>query len=182
MRRLTNAALLLVVALTGCKRAAHDAKALVPEQNAPLVSVVNVNDPAASAQLARGFYSLEAGTWRWTMEDFEVALKPPSGAGENGARLNFRLNAPEPIISKFGAITLTATVNGLALAPETYAKPGDYVYARDIPPSALKGDAVTVEFHSDKAIPPTANDSRELALIAVSIGLESTSANAPVRK
>jgi hypothetical protein len=166
-------ALVSVTALAGCKRARHDSNALIPEQNAALASVVNVNDPATSAQLVRGFYAVEAGAWRWTAKDFEVALKPPPGAPEKGARLVFRLNAPEPVISKFRAITLSASLNGLQLAPESYSKPGDYVYARDVPASALKGDVVVAEFHSDKAIPSSPADTRELALIAVSFGLES---------
>jgi hypothetical protein len=161
------------MALAGCKRARHDSNALVPETNAALASVVNVNDPKTSTQLVRGFHAVEAGSWRWTTKDFEVALKPPPGAAEKGARLIFRLNAPAPVISKFGAITLKASLNGLQLAPETYSKPGDYVYTRDISASALKGDAVLAEFHSDKFIPPSAADTRELALIAVSFSLES---------
>jgi hypothetical protein len=161
------------MALAGCKRARHDSNALVPERNAPLASVVNVNDPTTSAQLVRGFYAVEAGAWRWTAKDFEVALKPPPDAAEKGARLVFRLNAPEPVISKFGAMTLRASLNGLQLPPETYSKPGDYVYARDIPASALKGDAVVAEFRSDKSLPPNVSDTRELAVIAVSFGLES---------
>jgi hypothetical protein len=170
---LTAIALVVLTALAGCKRARHDENALVPERNAALTSVVNVNDPATSAQLVRGFSAVEGGAWRWTAKDFEVALKPPPDAAEKGARLVFRLNAPEAVISKFGAITLSASLNGLQLAPETYSKTGNYVYTRDIPASALKGDAVVAEFHSDKSIPPSVGDPRELALIAVSFGLES---------
>jgi hypothetical protein len=162
-----------LVALAGCKRARHDPNALVPERNAPLASVVNVNDPATAAQLVRGFHAVEAGAWRWTAKDFEVALKPPPGAAEKGARLVFRLNAPAAVISKFGAITLKASLNGLQLAPETYSKPGDYVYTRDISANALKGDAVVAEFHSDKFMAPSPADARELAVIAVSFSLES---------
>jgi hypothetical protein len=173
LRRLTACGLVGLTALAGCKRARHDANALVPERSAALASVVNVNDPATSVQLVRGFYAVEAGAWRWTAKDFEVALKPPPGAAEKGARLVFRLNAPEAVISKFGAITLRASLNGLQLAPETYSKPGDYTYARDIPATALKGDAVVADFHSDKSLPPNVGDSRELAVIAVSFGLES---------
>jgi hypothetical protein len=170
---LTAIALVALAALAGCKRARHDENALVPERNAALTSVVNVNDPATSAQLVRGFSAVEGGAWRWTAKDFEVALKPPPDAAEKGARLVFRLNAPEAVISKFGAITLSASLNGLQLGPETYSKPGNYAYTRDVPASALKGDAVVAEFHSDKFIPPSVGDPRELALIAVSFSLES---------
>jgi hypothetical protein len=131
-----------------------------------------VSDPAASAQLVRGFYGLEGNTWRWTAKQFEVALKPPAGAADNGAKLSFHLNAPVAVVDKFGPVTLNAAINGLALAPETYSKAGNYVYSRDVPAAALKGDAVVVQFSSDKGLAPSADDQRELALISVSIGLE----------
>jgi hypothetical protein len=165
-------ALLAAAALTGCKRSAHDAQALIPEASGPLLSEVSVSDPAASAQLVRGFYGLEGGAWRWTAKQFEVALKPPAGAAENGAKLNFHLNVPDAILAKFGPVTLNAAINGVALAPETYSKTGNYVYARDVPAAALQSDAVVVQFSSDKGIAPSADDLRELALISVSIGLE----------
>jgi hypothetical protein len=166
---------LSVVALlsfTACKRTAHDTQALIPEPTGPLLSVVSVSDPAASAQLVRGFYGLEGNTWRWTAKQFEVALKPPAGATDNGAKLSFQLNVPGAIVEKFGPVTLNAAIDGLALAPETYSKPGNYVYSRDVPAAALKGDAVVVQFSSDKGIAPSADDQRELALVSVSIGLE----------
>ncbi len=171
MRRLAAVAG-LALALAACKRAKHDAQAVAPEQESTEASVVNMSDPGAAAQLVRGFYTLEAGVWRWTMKNFEVTLKSPPGASENGARLTMRLTVPEAISSKLGPVTLKAAVNGLALDPETYAKPGDYVYSRDVPAAALKGDPILVQFACDKAIEPSPNDARELALIAVSIGLE----------
>jgi hypothetical protein len=131
-----------------------------------------VKDPVASAQLVQGFYPVEAGTWRWTMKQFEVALKPPPGAADNGAKLNLKFAVPEAILSKVGPITVNAKVNGLALPPETYSKSGDYVYSRDVPATALKGDAVAVQFSADKGIGPSSDDARELSLIAVSVGLE----------
>jgi hypothetical protein len=106
------------------------------------------------------------------MKQFEVALKPPPGSMQNGARLNFRLAVPEPIVAKFGPVTLNATIDGLALPPETYQKSGNYIYTRDIPASALKVDVVVVQFACDQGIAPSAQDARELSLIAVSIGLE----------
>ncbi len=168
--------MLLVLAASasaGCKRAKHNPEALVPEQNIPLISVVNVNDPAASQQLVRGFYGLEGGLWRWTMKHFEVAHKPPPGSAQQRARLTLKLTIPEVISTRLGPITVNATLNGLALPPETYPKAGDYLYTRDVPAGALKDDTVIASFASDKAIPPSADDARELALVAVSVGLES---------
>ena len=67
--------------------------------------------------------------------------------------------------------TISATVNGVALPPETYRAAGDGTYARDLPASALSTDPVTIEFSVDKAIPPGDQDLRELALVVTSVGL-----------
>lgn len=172
MRRLILILPLALLALASCKRSTQETKDLVTEKATPLVSVVNVSDPAAATQLVRGFHTVEAGAWRWTMKQFEVALKPPPGGAEKGAILDFKLAVPEAVVSKFGPVTLNASINGLALAPETYQTPGQYTYTRDVPASALKGDAIVVQFTSDKGIAPSASDARELSLIAVSIGLD----------
>jgi hypothetical protein len=98
MRRLVNrrkalAAVLVpaAIAAQACKRAKKSQLETV-EQSATLLSVVQMTDPAASAQLIRGFYPPEASAWRWTMQNFSVALKPPPGAAEKGAKLNFKFN------------------------------------------------------------------------------------------
>jgi hypothetical protein len=49
---------------------------------------------------------------------------------------------------------------------------GDYTYSRDVPPELLTGDAVTVEFTLDKALPPNPSDQRELGVIVQMVGLE----------
>ncbi len=120
---------LIAAAPSACKRK-RTTQALATEPSGVLVSVVNVNDPAASAQLVRGFYPLEVNAWRWTMQKFTVASKPPPGSAQNGARLSFKFSLPEVIFTKLGPIRLSAAINGLALSPESYLKPGDYTYSR----------------------------------------------------
>ena len=51
--------------------------------------------------------------------------------------------------------------------------PGDHVFTVSVPAGALAGDAISVDFECDKALPPTAEDARELALVVTSIGIES---------
>ena len=132
---------------------------------------MKVDDPATTAQLVRGFYALEGNSWRWTMRKFTVALKPPAGSAQNGARLSLKFTLPEAGFKQMGPTTVAATINGLSLPPETYSRPGDYVYTRDVPGSALSIDLVTVDFTSDKSFAPP-GDARELSLIVVSAGLE----------
>lgn len=163
---------LAIAATPACKRRHHE-DAVVPEQAVALVSVVNVADPDASAQLTQGFYPVEDNAWRWTARKFDVSLKTPAGAPQNGGRLTLKFNFPQPVFQKFGATKITASVNGHSLGAQQYSMPGDHVLALDVPAGALAADSVAFEFECDKALPPTGNDARELALIVTSIGLES---------
>jgi hypothetical protein len=57
------------------------------------------------------------------------------------------------------------------VASETFSQAGDFVYSHEVPALALGSDVVTVEFSTDKSLPPTEKDKRELALIVKTIGL-----------
>jgi hypothetical protein len=164
MRRLTIA--LAIVLTTSCKRAPRPAPA-----GADLASVVQVDDPGASAQLVSGFYSLEGNPWRWTAGKFSAELKPPPGAGENGAKLELKLNIPDVVIKNLGTITLSASAGGARLTPQKFTETGNYVYAVDVPAEFLRGDSVTIDFSTDKAIPAGKIEQRELAVIVTSVGL-----------
>ncbi len=87
------------------------------------------------------------------------------------------LNIPDVVVQQLGAVTLSATVGQSPLAPEKYTKAGNYVYARDVPASALVGDNVTIDFALDKAIPAGKIETRELGLIVTSVGLVTKSPN-----
>ena len=64
------------------------------------------------------------------------------------------------------------TVNGSALAPETYSKEGEFTYSREVAPNLLTGDAARVDFTLDKALAPSEADQRELGIVVNSVGLE----------
>jgi hypothetical protein len=169
VRRLAAAvALLALVALgpAGCRR-----KKKVKAREDGLASVVNVSDPADSAQLVLGFSNVEADAWRWTTSKFSVVLRPPVGSAQNGAVLQLAFTLHDTIVKKLGPVTVTATVNGTPVGSETYSQAGDYTYSKEVPASALGADVVTVKFSTDKALAPTDVDKRELALIVKTIGL-----------
>jgi hypothetical protein len=167
MRRLTVALLLsaLTLATAVCKRSAKHTEPL------ELLSVVPMDDPRADAQLVKGFYSLEGNPWRWTASHFSVILRPPPGAVLGAAQLELKLNIPDVVFQQLGAMSLSATAGGIALAPEEYTEPGSYVYAREVPAGALASDSVSIDFATDKAIPAGKVEKRELALIVTSVGL-----------
>jgi hypothetical protein len=134
---------------------------------------IDMGDAKQEKQLVSGFYGIEANSWRWTAKDFTVSLRPPAGSATQGAKLIFALSIPQATVDTLKSVTLSASINGTALAPETYAHDGQYEYKRDVPPNLLKGGAVRVEFHLDKSMRPAGADARELGVVARSVGLES---------
>jgi hypothetical protein len=181
MWRLALLSALLVLELAACKhkgQAALKADPTVPATAhdqivivSPIVSSLKMNDPATLSSLIRGFYGVESGSWRWTATKFAVMLLPPKGAAENGATLEFKFSLPEVVANKIAPLTLSARINGFALPSQTYSKAGDFIYTAAIPKEAFSSGSGYVEFSTDKAMPPSAGDKRELALIAVSVAL-----------
>jgi len=159
----TGAALL---AGTSCHMFSND------DPNRPLMARVRANDASAARQLAAGFYGIEDHAWRWTAGKFAVILPVNDKARSNGATLNLKLTFPASEMAQLGATTLSADVNGRALPPETFSKAGDYTYLQDIPPAALAGSTVRVNFGLSKSEPPSGQDQRELGAVFHEISLK----------
>ena len=171
MRRLILAGMLVaLLAAPGCR---YKRK---PRERAPIndgepVSLLNVADPRAEFQLTRGFWTVEGGAWRWTMKNFTVTLRPPAGSAQKGATLELKFNIPDVMFNRVGAMTLDAHINGVDLGPQKYPSAGEFVYRRDVPAAQLAAAAVAIDFSVDKGLPPSHQDTRELAVIVSSIGL-----------
>jgi hypothetical protein len=160
---------------TGCKSGEPDFTGYT-EEEAPsprAAAGIQVADPRAAPQLVSGWWDVEDHAWRWTARKFAVVLRAPIGAARRGVTLRFRFTLPDVVFSHFKAVTLSASVEGTALAPETYREPGPRVYARDVPSNLLSAHSVRIDFALDKAFSPGKGDSRELGLIADRLGLES---------
>lgn len=172
MNRLTWWILAAALLMPGCKHQEKKAESPAPEGGVPrLANNIKMNDGRAASQLNSGFYGIEGGAWRWTGRQFAMTLGTPPGAAQKGAVLQVKLTVPQVSIDKLQSLTLSGTAGSSALAPETYAKAGQYSYERDIPASALAGDSVKVSFELDKAMPPAGGDARELGLIVSSAAL-----------
>ena len=169
-----QSALVAVLALTplGCKRAPKIRVQQTEEEAPRMASTVRMADPKVASQLVSGFYGVEGNSWRWTAQKFSVALHAPLGAAQRGATLDLALTVPGVVIEKLKTISLAATVDGRPLAPETYTEPGRFTFKRDLPPGAMTGDSVRVDFQLDKSMPPAGADLRELGIIVSSIGLD----------
>jgi hypothetical protein len=138
-----------------------------------MLTAVNMGEPKGARQLLTGFYDIESNAWRWTAKDFAAELRPPAGSATEGATLVFDISVPQVVIDKLHSVTLSASIKGTDLGPETYSKEGQAQYKRDIPGNLLSGPSVRIDFHLDKAMPPGDGDRRSLGLIARSIALES---------
>jgi hypothetical protein len=173
-RTTTFATLLIALATCACS-GKHEETAVKNEEAAPLpVSLVKMNDTAAGNQLLSGFYNIEGNAWRWTSGKFSVLLGVPAAAGQSGGTLTLNFTIPDVVIKHLPKITLTASVNGKPLGSDTYAKAGVGVFTADVPKELLTGESVKVDFALDKDLAPgTAGDSRELGIIANSVGLAS---------
>ena len=80
---------------------------------------------------------------------------------------------PFASIQKLGAITITARLGDHLLAPETFRKPGQYAFERDVPAEWMKPEGNRFDFALDKSLAPTAQDRRELGIVVVRAVLES---------
>jgi hypothetical protein len=171
-RRLA-AALLVCLFLSGCKHRERKVRVVqTDEDSASLASVIHMGDPSAAPQLLKGFHAIEDKSWRWTMGEFAVVLRPPRNAATKGATLHFKFTLPEAVLSKVKPVSLSASVNGTALPPETYIQAGELDYSRDVDGKLLKGEAVNVEFKLDKFLPAGTVETRELGVIGTSVGFE----------
>ena len=163
---------ILAIVPAGCKR--HRRVTLLTNEEAPaLASVVATADPHAAAQFVSGFYGVEQNAWRWTAGKFSVLLRPPRAAAVSGAILQLKFTIPAVAMSKMKGVSLSASVNGAPLPPESYTQAGDFVYSRDVPANLLTGDVARVDFSLDKAMPATPADRRELGLVVAMVGLQS---------
>jgi hypothetical protein len=163
--------LLLAALLTACSRKSSEVPAAPPpEQPASAGSVLEMADPQAVPQLVKGFHGVEQGRWRWTEKQFSVTLRPP--APGKPATLQLKLALPDVLIKRLQSVTLSATVNGVALPSETYTEAGAHAYTQSVPANALTGESVRVDFSLDKALAPSDSDRRELGVVVSSVGLE----------
>jgi hypothetical protein len=142
------------------------------EEGPTLATIVHVADPRAAAQLLSGFYGVEQNSWRWTAGKFSVVLRPPRTAVAKGATLQLKFSVPEVVITRLKAMSLSASVNGTPLSPESYTQPGEFTYARDVPANLLVGESAKVDFSLDKTMPPSAGDQRELGVVVTTVGLD----------
>jgi hypothetical protein len=156
--------------LTGC--GAPDLAGRTEEEPPQPSTEVQVADPIASSQLISGWYNAEGNSWRWTAGKFAVVLRPPIGSAVKGATLTLSFTVPGVVITRLHAVTLSASIQGTRLAPETYRQAGKALYTSDAPASLLSGNSVRIDFELNRVMVPGKGDTRQLGIIADRVGLE----------
>ena len=167
-RRTLTLTLILVPLLligSGCKRRRKSSGQV-------LATTVFAGDPNIASHFVKGFWGIEDNSWRWTAKDFSVDLSAPLHSEQRGAQLVMKLAVPDPVIQKLNSVQLSASIDGFKADPQTFTKPGQYTYTRDVPAEKMHETApVRIDFSLDHAIPADANDHRELGIIVTEVGL-----------
>src|SRR5581483_6559319 len=117
--------------------------------------------PPSTFRLMRGWHNLEHEAWRWTDRVFSMEIH--SAVALQPATLRFVFQLPDVVFTKTPALTLSARVNGSALASRIYSTPGEHEYIAQVP--SVKAGTALVEFELSHAIAPTDTDRRQLGLL-----------------
>jgi hypothetical protein len=176
LRILATTALFASSVITGGCRGKYHREAVENEEPAAgprLASTLKMGDPAASAQLVKGVFGVEGGSWRWTSGHFSILLRSPLAAAQHGGTLTFSFTIPEVVNQKLGKIAMTVSSGGKKLNSDSFSTAGAHTLTADVPADLLIKDTATFDFDLDKTMPASANDSRELGVVATAISLES---------
>lgn len=116
---------------------------------------------ASNLQLEQGWHRAEEGHWRWTARKFSVRLDLALPLAP--ATLRFVFHIPEVWFQQHPALTMSARINGIPLAPMTFSTPGEHEFVGELPQSSP--GPVTAEFELDRALAHTGADERELGVL-----------------
>lgn len=128
-------------------------------ERAPTLTWLNFGSPDSEPQVVSGVYSIEDGKWRW-MSGRGVFLLPPLKAP---ARLEAEIYIPDASPAR----TVTVTLDGAAVAKQTFTAPGAYHITSST--LAPRTSAATVALLADREFTPP-GDGRRLALIVTGLG------------
>jgi hypothetical protein len=131
---------------------------------------MHMADPAAAAQLGSGFHAVEQSAWRWTERKFSVMLKPPQNS--TPAQLKFRFAISPVVLDRLKSLTLTASTQGNVIGSESYDAAGEYLFSKPLQATPPGGDTIQIDFELDRSVPAGELETRELGVIAISVGLE----------
>ena len=133
---------------------------------------IPMDSPQFDSRLT-GFYPPEQGGFRWTKREFSATLdlSQLSPQDDGGPELLMRLYIPDDTMRKLGALTLRARFGGHPLAPETWSRPGSYVFRRELNDAWITWGVAEVDFSLDRALPGSESGQRELGIVVQEISV-----------
>jgi len=147
-------AALCLLALAGCARIpdsyAPPIQRKTPEEAAAgLKHFVAMNMADAPDHIVEDVLpTVEAGGWRWTMQNPTLRLHVPT---TRDLKLKVELTVPEITFKQTGPVQISFFVNGHLLATERYDKEGSKIFEKPVPPEWLStGAPVMVRMEIDK--------------------------------
>ena len=146
---------------TGCKSDSDPVSAGRDERAFCLLRS-RTTDFTRDLQLGDGWYEMEHNIWRWTQKSFSLTIGKPVGSGT--LEVTFFFFLPELIFEKVRHVTVSASVNGVALEKHVYRSPGQQTYSEKIPAPALRHDRLQIQFKVDEAF-SFGEDPRELGVL-----------------
>jgi hypothetical protein len=127
-----------------------------------LASTVTVTSDKAG-QLVSGFYEVEDNAWRWTHRRFEILFPAPMDAARAGGTADLDVALPATMFARFGAQTITCSLDGVAASPVTLSAAGRTHVRFAFPP--FTQEVARLACQVEKVIPPGGGDPRELGII-----------------
>ncbi|MBK5291820.1 MAG: methyltransferase domain-containing protein [Acidobacteriia bacterium] len=139
------------------------------DQRAFCIARSLVAEPVSTADLLSGWHELENQRWRWTARRFSAIFRNCSDP--SGLRLALQFTLDASLLDRLGPLRLSAVVNGVPLAAQTYAQAGAHLYSAPLPAQTRSETGVTVEFELDKALLADPPDQRHLGLVVSQLSL-----------
>jgi SAM-dependent methyltransferase len=122
----------------------------------------------ANVDLLQGWHETEIGGTRWTEKRFSARVNLTAIAGPD--RLLMKVYVPEDLLERFGPRRLEIDVDGEPSAPAIFDSPGYHEIVRRFRTRGRR--SILVSCRVDNAMPPDDEDSRERALVVVSLDVE----------
>ena len=118
----------------------------------------------SNVELLSGWHAPESAGWRWTEQRFSVRMPAPA----QPMRIELRFFVPQPLIERYGPVTLHASADGVALPSQTYPESARFTYRATVDNASASGP-IQLDFWLDHALPPSEADERELGIVVAAL-------------
>jgi hypothetical protein len=117
---------------------------------------------AAEIELGEGWCAKEEQEWAWTLKRFALTVRLLEKESARLFSLEFRI--PEAVAAQTG-VTLSGSINGIALEPRRYDAAGEFTYEAKLPSSLDQESPMHFEFVVEHKFQPAPPETRDLGVI-----------------